>query len=101
MTTGTSAMLRALLLVMPVVSLLLVPATAGPTFTLGSVAVLLVAVAVTLACVRRNVATQFPQIIEGLSGDERQLRGSFRRQTRLDAPGRVRPRAPGLAIQFA
>lgn len=31
-------------------------------------------------------------------GEERHLRGSFRRQHRPDAPGRPRPRAPGAYV---
>ncbi|CCQ17208.1 putative uncharacterized protein [Rhodococcus sp. AW25M09] len=34
----------------------------------------------------------------GPTAEERQLRGSFRRQHRPDAPGRPQPRAPGALV---
>ena len=37
----------------------------------------------------------------GPDGDERQLRGAFRRQTSPDTAGRPRPRAPGTGLRLA
>lgn len=37
----------------------------------------------------------------GPDGDERQLRGAFRRQSSPDTAGRPRPRAPGSGLRLA
>ncbi|MGC0362470.1 hypothetical protein ABH922_000454 [Rhodococcus sp. 27YEA15] len=92
-----SAVTRSLLLLLlPLVTLLALPSLGSP----GGAAVLGTAVAV-LVVTALSTAPKYELLAlhavsaGGPSGDERCLRGAFRRQSRPDVPGRPQPRAPG------
>ncbi|NNH68962.1 hypothetical protein HLB23_03580 [Nocardia uniformis] len=48
-----------------------------------------------LACETQGLVSGQGRAIRGPTTDEQRLRGSFRRHSHPDAPGRSRPRAPG------
>ena len=77
------------------------PALSGPPdlAALGSALVVLVAAALLPGA--RVVPSVRTAGHRGLDGDERQLRGAFRRQTSPDTAGRSRPRAPGTGLRPA
>lgn len=89
-----AAALLTLLLVLFAAPALSVP----PDFTaLGMALVVLVAAALLWGA--RVVTPARTAGHRGLDGDERQLRGAFRRQTSPDTAGRPRPRAPGTGLR--
>ncbi|MDI9914977.1 hypothetical protein B2J88_00255 [Rhodococcus sp. SRB_17] len=95
---GASTVTRSLLLLLlPFIALLAAP----PLSSSGSAAVLGTAIAVfvvaALSASPMYEALQLRAVSsQGPSGDERCLRGAFRRQSSPDAPGRPQPRAPGI-----
>ncbi len=98
-------MIRSLAMLAWVTALLiLLPHAPGAPGNLALVTAVAAAltVAVLVACLDyRQHASSRTVVAAGLVSDERRLRGSFRRLSSPDTPGRPRPRAPGAGARPA
>ncbi|WP_092806463.1 DUF6412 domain-containing protein [Rhodococcus globerulus] len=88
-----------LMLLLPFIAMLATP----PLGSSGSAAVVGTAIAVFVVAAlatspRSELLQLFARSSSGPARDERCLRGSFRRQSSPDAPGRPQPRAPGIGL---
>ena len=90
------------LLVLPVFSLLLASMLAAPQSgtTLG-VALAVIAVAALAPRQSRPIARALASIVRAYTLAQASRRGSFMPQSQPDAPGRPRPRAPGMVVHLA
>ena len=77
------------------------PALSGPPDLAALGVALVVLVAAALLWTARVVPPARTTVHRGPGGDERQLRGAFRRQTSPDTAGRSRARAPGAGLRLA
>ncbi len=90
------------LLVLPVLSLLLASMlTAPPSGTTLGVALAVVAVSALALRQPRPVVRGLASIVRAYTLAQASRRGSYMLQSQPDAPGRPRPRAPGMVVHLA
>ncbi|MGU3437394.1 DUF6412 domain-containing protein [Actinomycetes bacterium M1A6_2h] len=89
-----------LLIALPCAALFGAADVQGSVSLLGAVAVVALVAALVIHTAGHSLSILFAPNA-GPASDERCLRGSFRRQSSPDAPGRPQPRAPGTGLRPA